>query len=118
MDSPSPLPGDRTQARRVRVAFELLCLLEQEPGAPQRELATRLDTSVGRINLALQALCSTGALEAVDRYSDSNRSAHAYHVTPAGIAWRAALTEHFIASKQGELDQLSVQISRLQGEQF
>lgn len=116
MDAPVPLPGDRTQARRVRLAFDLLCLLEQEPGIPQREMAARLDTSLGRVNLALQALCSTGALEAVDRYSESSRTAHAYHVTPTGVAWRSALTDHFITSKQAEVEQLSAQISRLQGD--
>lgn len=114
MDSPTPLPGDRAQARRVRLAFDLLCLLEQDEGLSQREMAARLDTSLGRVNIALQALCGTGALEAVDRYPDSVRSAHAYRITSSGHAWRLALTDHFIMSKQAEVDQLSAEICRLQ----
>jgi EPS-associated MarR family transcriptional regulator len=101
-------------SRQESLDFELLYLLEREPGLSQREIAKRLGISVGRANYCLKALLDKGALKLANFKASSNKLGYVYVLTPSGIAARAALTARFLQRKLADYERLRQQIETLQ----
>ena len=93
--------------------FELLYLLEREPGLSQRELADRLGISLGRVNYCLKALAEKGAVKVRNFRASKTKLRYAYVLTPTGIAERVGLTQRFLARKLDEYERLKAQIEEL-----
>ena len=102
-----------TLAVRESVDFELLYLLEREPGLSQRELADRLGISLGRVNYCLKALAEKGAVKVRNFRASKTKLRYAYVLTPTGIAERVGLTQRFLARKLDEYERLKAQIEEL-----
>jgi EPS-associated MarR family transcriptional regulator len=98
---------------RESLDYELLVLLEREPGLSQREIARRLGISLGRANYCLKALLEKGALKLANFKASPNKLGYVYVLTPSGIAERAALTGRFLQRKLAEYERLSQQIEAL-----
>jgi EPS-associated MarR family transcriptional regulator len=107
---------DDPTGKNQAVDFELLYLLETEPHLSQREIASRLGISLGKVNYCLRALLESGLVK-IERFRQSQtKMDYAYVLTPQGIAKRAALTGRFLKSKLAEYARLKAQIEALQGE--
>jgi len=102
-----------TLSVRESVDFELLYLLEREPGLSQRELADRLGISLGRVNYCLKALAEKGAVKVRNFRASKTKLRYAYVLTPTGIAERVGLTQRFLARKLDEYERLKAQIEEL-----
>jgi EPS-associated MarR family transcriptional regulator len=114
-----PTPRQSPQCRRElsrqeSLDFELLYLLENEPGLTQREIAERLGISLGRANYCLKALLEKGALKLSNFRASSNKLGYVYVLTPPGIAARASMTARFLQRKLAEYERLRRQIETLQ----
>lgn len=100
--------------RREQLDFELLYLLEKEPGLSQRELADRLGISLGKVNYCLKSLFALGAIKLGNFRQSPHKIRYAYALTPLGIARKAALTHIFLKRKIEEYEHLKMQIEALE----
>ena len=99
-----------------RRSLDVLRALEAEPEVTQRELASRIDLSLGRTNYVLKALVERGLVK-VENFSQSpNKCGYAYLLTPEGIAEKLALTRRFLVRKYTEYDAIKDQIAELEAE--
>ena len=105
--------SQRSFSGRESVDFDLLLLIEKEPGLSQRELSRRLGVSLGRINYCLKGLTSKGLLK-LDNFANSPKKlGYVYALTPSGVAQRTRLTGHFLKQKLAEYEKLKSQIEAL-----
>lgn len=100
--------------RRERLDFELLYLLEKEPGLSQRELADRLDISLGKTNYCVKRLIEKGAVKLGNFRASQNKFGYVYILTPKGISQRVAMTQRFLARKVEDYERLKAQIDALE----
>lgn len=114
MDSFTGNISSRAAGRRESLDFELLHLLEQEPGLSQRELAKRLGISLGKVNYCLKGLLEKGAVKLGNFRASRNKLRYVYILTPKGIAQKTTLTRHFLQRKIEEYERLKAQIELLE----
>jgi EPS-associated MarR family transcriptional regulator len=93
-----------------------LQLLAQQPKLNQRELASELGVSLGKVNYCLKMLLAKGFLKAHNFKNSKNKLAYAYVLTPVGIAARAELTAEFLQVKIREYERLSAEIAALKAQ--
>lgn len=98
------------------VHYKVLRLLEENPQITQRQLAKKLDISLGKANYCLKALLAKGWVKANNFRSNDNKLAYAYLLTPGGIEAKAKLTVRFLRRKKAEYERLRQEIMQLQNE--
>ena len=98
------------------VKYKLLRVLEEDPRASQRELASALDISLGKTNYCLRALIDKGWIKARNFKNSNNKAAYFYKLTPKGIAEKAKVTQTFLARKETEYKAMEQEIERLRKE--
>jgi EPS-associated MarR family transcriptional regulator len=91
-------------------------LLEGERKLSQRQVATSLGMSLGKVNYCLKALIQKGFVKAENYRNSENKLAYFYLLTPTGITAKAELTRRFLSRKMKEYDELKLEIERLQHE--
>ena len=96
--------------------YKLLRVLAEEPQISQRELAQRLDISVGRANFCLSALVDKGLVKMDNFRKANNKLAYAYLLTPQGVEEKARITISFLKRKLSEYSELEREIERLRRE--
>jgi EPS-associated MarR family transcriptional regulator len=96
--------------------FETIRTLEKNPAQSQRDLASALGVSVGRVNFCLKALAEKGLVKVENYRTSTNRLAYLYLLTPAGVAEKARLTRRFLIRKMAEYDALKGEIAALERE--
>jgi EPS-associated MarR family transcriptional regulator len=99
---------------RDGLLFATIRTLEKNPAQSQRDLASALGVSVGRVNYCLKALAAKGLVKVENYRTSTNRLAYLYLLTPAGVAEKAVLTRRFLARKMAEYDALTSEIAALQ----
>jgi EPS-associated MarR family transcriptional regulator len=96
--------------------YKILKELQQDPCIKQRELARRLDISLGKANFCLKALIEKGLIK-VDNFKNSaNKSGYLYLLTPQGIEDKVLLTQSFLKRKLKEHKELEKEIEQLRKE--
>jgi len=102
--------------RNDEIHYKLLKLLEMNPELSQRQLASELGFSVGKLNYCLKALIDKGWVK-VDNFRNSqNKVAYLYLLTPRGIEEKAQVTARFLKRKLAELETLKQDIEVLRQE--
>src|SRR3569833_2567162 len=84
---------------RDSLEFELLYLIETEPGLSQRQIADRLGISLGKTNYCLKALTGKGAIKFANFKASKNKLGYVYMLTPKGVSRRLAMTQRFLQRK-------------------
>ncbi|HUW25588.1 MAG TPA: MarR family EPS-associated transcriptional regulator [Gallionella sp.] len=97
-------------------SYGLLKTLEDNPSLSQRDLAKRLDISLGKVNFCLNALIAKGCLKVNNFRNSDNKLAYAYLLTPHGIEEKARMTVTFLKYKTQEYERLRMEIEELQSE--
>jgi len=100
---------------REEIHFDLLRRLEQNPDCTQRELASEMGVSLGKVNYCLKKLVEKGWVKAKNFYR-SPKISHAYILTPKGIEEKGKLTIEFLQRKMVEYEMLKSEIEQLQQE--
>jgi EPS-associated MarR family transcriptional regulator len=108
--------GGHGRQNRTAVEFMLLPLLTQSPSLSQRQIASRLNVSLGCANYCLRALVDRGLVKCTNFYEAEDKRRYLYLITPSGISEKVALTGSFLARKMQEHAQLSAEINALKGE--
>ena len=102
--------------RNDEIHYKLLKLLEMNPELSQRQLASELGFSVGKLNYCLKALIDKGWVK-VDNFRNSqNKVAYLYLLTPRGIEEKTRVTARFLKHKLAELETLKQDIEILRRE--
>lgn len=96
--------------------YRILKILENNPGASQRDIARELGVSLGRVNYCLQALIEKGLVKANNFRNNTNKSAYLYLLTPRGIDEKARVTLRFLKSKIDEYENVKAEVEELRRE--
>ena len=91
--------------------FEILRKVGKKPTYSQRELATELNISVGKIKYILNELKKKGLVKISNFKKNKNKTNYFYLLTPKGIANKSKLTLKFMKLKMQEYDELKKEIN-------
>ena len=90
--------------------FEILRKVLKKPSSSQRELASELGISLGKINFILNELKKKGLIKINNFKKNKNKVGYLYVLTPKGIAEKSRLTINFMKIKMQEYDELKKEI--------
>lgn len=96
--------------------YKILKELQQDPDISQRELARRLEISLGKANFCLKALIEKGLVKADNFKNSTNKVGYLYLLTPKGIEEKVSLTQRFLQRKLKEHEVLEAEIEQLREE--
>ena len=82
------------------------------PSATQRQLASDLKISLGKLNYVLNELRKKGLIKISNFKKNSNKSRYLYLLTPKGISEKTNLTINFMKRKLKEYDELKKEIEK------
>ncbi len=91
--------------------FEVLRRIKDNPNTSQRELASSLGISLGKLNYCLKALQNKGLVKLQNFQKKTNKISYLrYIITPKGISERTRLTIKFMKKKMKEYDELKKEL--------
>ena len=90
--------------------FEVLRKIKSKPNSSQRELASELGFSLGKLNYCLKALKTKGLIKIKNFQKNPNKIGYVYILTPKGVAQKTKLTLNFMQRKMKEYDELKSEI--------
>ena len=93
--------------------YRILKLLEDNPGASQRDIARELGVSLGRVNFCLQALVGKGLIKANNFRNSTTKQTYLYLLTPKGLDEKAKVTLRFLKSKLAEYEVIKRELEEL-----
>ncbi len=110
-------PAAWSLARRPNdLHFRVLKLPEDKPDISQRDLATQLGVSNGKMNYCLNALICKGLVKLENFQNSQHKFKYIYLLTPAGMAEKADLTGRWLNRKMAAYEALKAEIEALQTE--
>ena len=92
--------------------FNVLRKIKTKPNSSQRELASELGFSLGKLNYCLKALKEKGLIKINNFQKNPNKLGYVYMITPKGIAQKTKLTLDFMKRKMKEYDELKSEIEQ------
>ncbi len=92
--------------------FEVLRKIRSKPNSSQREMASELGFSLGKLNYCLQALKTKGLIKIKNFNKNKNKLNYIYVLTPKGISAKTKLTLNFMKRKMAEYDELKAEIDK------
>ena len=96
--------------------YKLLKLLHENPDMNQRQIASALGISLGKVNFCLKALVEKGWVKAGNFSKSKNKKAYVYLLTLKGLEEKAKVTFNFLERKKQEYEALKHEIQELQEE--
>ena len=90
--------------------FQILRKIQKKPKSSQRELASELGISLGKLNYCINALKKKGLIKINNFQNNTNKINYIYVLTPIGIKYRLKLTIIFMKKKMREYDELKSEI--------
>ena len=102
--------------KQEELKLRVMRVIEENPQASQREIASKLGVSLGGVNYCVKALVDTGLVK-LNNFSKSNKKmGYIYMLTPDGISEKAKITSQFLKLKMQEYEQLKKEINQLKAE--
>ena len=86
--------------------FNILRKIKSKPNSSQRELASELGFSLGKLNYCLKALKDKGLIKIKNFQKNTNKLRYIYMLTPKGVTQKTNLTLNFMQRKMKEYDEL------------
>ncbi len=86
--------------------FEILRKIKSKPNSSQRQLASDLGFSLGKLNYCLNALKDKGLIKIKNFQKNPNKIGYVYVLTPKGLTEKTKLTLNFMKRKMKEYDEL------------
>ena len=84
--------------------FNVLRKLQNNPNSTQRQLASQLGISLGKINYCINALKNKGLVKISNFKKNPNKIGYIYVLTPKGLSIKTQLTLNFMKKKMKEYD--------------
>jgi len=101
---------------KQELQYRALKLLEKQPVMTQREIAKKLNMSLGKTHYLIKSLIDVGWVKLDNFQRSDNKLGYAYLLTPRGIIEKAVITAQFLTRKQQEYSDLQLEIQQLQEE--
>jgi|TARA_B110000114_G_C15047029_1_gene379635 EPS-associated MarR family transcriptional regulator len=92
--------------------FNVLRKIQNNPQSTQRELASELGFSLGKLNYCITALKNKGLIKIENFKKNPNKISYIYVLTPRGISIKTKLTLNFMKRKMIEYDELKNEIEK------
>ena len=92
--------------------YDLLRKIKKRPESTQRELASELGFSLGKLNYCLKSLKKKGHIKLKNFQNNKNKINYAYILTPRGLAIKTKLTVNFMKRKMKEYDELAKELKK------
>ena len=92
--------------------LNLLRKIKKKPSSSQRELASDLGFSLGKLNYCLKALKQKGLIKINNFSKNPKKINYIYALTPKGITHKAKLTLNFMKLKMKEYDELKTEFDK------
>ena len=92
--------------------LNILRKIKKKPSSSQRELASDLGFSLGKLNYCLRALKQKGHIKINNFKNNPKKINYIYVLTPKGIAHKARLTLNFMKLKMTEYDELRAEFEK------
>ena len=96
--------------------YRVLKWLQSNPNITQRQLASELGVSLGKINFLLKSLSQVGWIKLENFKRSDNKMGYAYLLTPAGLLEMTQITRSFLERKEVEYQKLENEIKQLRAE--
>ena len=96
--------------------YRVLKWLQNNPNVTQRQLASELGVSLGKINFLLKSLSQVGWIKLENFKRSDNKMGYAYLLTPAGLLEMTQITRSFLERKEVEYQKLENEIKQLRAE--
>ena len=93
--------------------FNILRKIKSKPNSSQRELASELGFSLGKLNYCLKALKDKGLIKIKNFQKNTNKLRYVYMLTPKGVTQKTNLTLNFMQRKMKEYDELKSEIEEI-----
>ena len=90
--------------------LNLLRQIKKKPNSSQRELASHLSFSLGKLNYCLNKLKDKGLIKINNFKKNDNKINYLYILTPKGITKKTKLTIEFMKRKMKEYDELKKEL--------
>ena len=92
--------------------FNLLRKISKKPNANQRELASDLNISLGKINYVLKELKNKGLVKINNFKNNPDKSGYLYLLTPKGVSEKTKITIKFMKRKMVEYEELKEELNQ------
>ena len=93
--------------------LNLLRKLNLNPKYSQRELATKLGFSLGKLNYCIAALKNKGLIKVKNFKRNKDKLGYAYLLTPKGITEKSKLTIKSMKHNMKEYDELAKELEQI-----
>tara|TARA_B110000037_G_scaffold214140_1_gene269603 strand:+ start:6088 stop:6426 length:339 start_codon:yes stop_codon:yes gene_type:complete len=93
--------------------FEILRKIDKKPQITQRELASELGFSLGKLNYCLRELKYKGLIKIMNFKKSEKKISYLYTLTPSGITMKKNLIVNFMKLKMKEYDELKKENSKI-----
>ena len=101
--------------KNIQDYFEVLRKIDKKPKLSQREIASEVGFSLGKLNYCLKALQKKGFIKLENFQKHSNKIKYLrYEITPKGLSERTKLTINFMKRKMSEYDELKKELEKKQ----
>ncbi len=108
---------DKTEKKLAdEASLHLLREISANPRLTQRDMSSRLNMSLGKINFLIRAMIEKGILKVENFRNSDNKTAYLYLLTPVGVEQKAKITLDFLRIKTEEYKKLKDEIVRLETE--
>ena len=96
--------------KNIEDQFEVLRKLQKKPNSSQRQLASSLGFSLGKLNYCLNALKDKGLIKIDNFTKNPKKLNYIYVLTPKGISEKTKLTINYMKKKMKEYDELKKEL--------
>ena len=101
---------------RQELEYRALKIFEEQPNITQRQLAKKLNMSLGKTHYLIKSLIEVGWLKLSNFKRSENKWGYAYLLTPKGVIEKSIITANFLAQKQQEFNDIQKEIQYLKEE--
>lgn len=96
--------------KNFETEYMVLSEIEKNSDISQRELAVKLQLSLGKINFIIKALAEKGIIKLERFIGSSNKAGYRYVLTPNGIKEKYKITLDFIKRKEADYERIAEEI--------
>lgn len=94
--------------------LKVMRLLQANEQLTQREIASELGISLGKVNYLLQGLAAKGWIKANNFRNSQNKWGYLYQLTPSGLEQKARITLRYLQRRMVEYESLKAEIAQLE----
>ena len=97
----------------IESEYKVLDAIEREPSTTQRNLAYKLNFSIGKVNYVLRSLFDRGLVKLGNFKESKDKHGYIYILTKEGVTEKLKITKLFLNEKIEEYEKVQMEIQEL-----